>query len=145
MIGEELKIEGKKNKRTEEKNRYILVAYDGSEQSLKALRYAIKIANTLESKILVVHACEESKCNDDILEEAKIILRSSNINAEAKKLPFDSTTSSPASEIVSLCKEFPISLIVIGSTGSSCKDLYAIGSTAASIAINSPVSVLIVR
>jgi nucleotide-binding universal stress UspA family protein len=67
------------------------------------------------------------------------------MNGDAKILPYDSTTSSPASEIISFARQISAHLIVVGATGSSCKEYCNLGSTAASIAINSPISVLIVR
>lgn len=146
MISGGLRTEEKKPIKTpESRNTYVVIAYDGSEQSLKALRLAIKILPVLESKLIVLHACEESKCNEDVLEEAKLILKSSGINGEVKMLPYDSSLSSAASEIISFVRQISASLIVIGATGSSCKEYCNLGSTAASIAINSPVSVLIVR
>jgi len=146
MISGGLKTEEKKPVRvSESRNAHIIVAYDGSEQSLKALRLAVKISAALDSKLTVAYACEESKCSEDLLEEAKLILKSSGMNGDAKILPYDSTTSSPASEIISFARQISAHLIVIGATGSSCKEYCNLGSTAASIAINSPISVLIVR
>jgi len=146
MMGGGLTVEERApSKRSESREKYIVVAYDGSELSLKALRMAAKLVGALESRILVVHACEESKCSSELLEEAKLVLKSAGYDGEARLLPYNSAESSPASEILSLCKEVPSTMIVVGATGVSCRDFCSLGSTAASIAVNSPVPVLIVR
>lgn len=122
-----------------------MVGYDGSEGSLKALRLAIKIAGALSSRVIVVHVCEENRCGEEVFEEARLILAGSNVNGEVRALHYDSSSSSPAFEIISFSKEIGAQLVVLGATGVSCKDICSLGSVAASVAINSPTSVLIVR
>jgi nucleotide-binding universal stress UspA family protein len=137
----------------------ILVAFDGSDQSKKAMEYAIQLAKTYSSKLEVVHVFYYSGF---ILGEAPIaapayILKeqqeySNLILSEANQLiesiPGARVTllrGSPAKAIIDYAKENNSELIIIGSRGLGGIDEFVLGSVSHNVVQHSQIPVLVVK
>ncbi|MGC8584435.1 MAG: universal stress protein [Thermoproteus sp.] len=131
----------------------IVVAYDGSEHSKKALLYAISLARQTKAKLYLVYVVDTSlaelysipqaydkikKKGEELLAEARGSC--AGLDAECKLLEGD-----PAEEIIKFAKDVRADLIVIGSRGLSRLKRILLGSVSARVATEAATSVLIVR
>jgi nucleotide-binding universal stress UspA family protein len=148
----------------------ILVAVDGSDQSLKALRVAIREAKVHTAALHAVYVQFPVNLNTfpvdfafgstdttlglsyevvyELLEaESAAILQ--QVDAIAKEEAIDVTMHTEVgdarSEIIALAGRIGADLIVLGSTGKSGVDRLLIGSVSSSVVEHSPVSTLVVR
>jgi nucleotide-binding universal stress UspA family protein len=126
----------------------ILVAIDGSEQSAKALDYAVELARHFKGKITLLHV-EETKLFE--LEPKAIKEVSANILNDAatkiKDIPYDKRLEigDPAKIILDVAKEENYDLIVLGSRGRSSVKRFLLGSVSADVSMDAHRSVLIVK
>ncbi|MEX1031384.1 MAG: universal stress protein [Paenibacillaceae bacterium] len=137
----------------------ILVAFDGSDQSKKAMEYAIQLSKTYSSQLEVVHVTYYSGF---ILGEAlisapaHILLEqqdySSLIVAEANKsiesIPGAKVTllqGSPAKVIIDFAEENNSELIIIGSRGLGGISEFVLGSVSHNVVQHSNIPVLVVK
>jgi nucleotide-binding universal stress UspA family protein len=135
----------------------ILVAYDGSEASHKALLEAVGIAHQYGAQVTVASAVPNLcfygmsvDCSsvetlyrseaEGILAGAKLALQDKGVYAESVVLD-----GSPADAIVDYAKERGIEMIVVGSTGKHATRRTLLGSVSSKIAANAPCMVLIVK
>lgn len=136
----------------------ILVAYDGSEGSRKALEHAIHLAKELGSQVsalwvrgslphypeTVDEVEEEKEAADSFLKkltrELLAISEKQGIDIHA-----DSRTGHPAKTIVDYAKEHGFDLIVLGHRGHSGLWGSFLGHTTDKVSENAHCSVLIVR
>ena len=126
----------------------LLVAIDGSEQSAKALDYAVELARHFKGKITLLHV-EEAKLFE--LEPKAIKEVSANIlndaAAKIKDVPYDKRLEigDPAKIILDVAKEENYDLIVLGSRGRSSVKRFLLGSVSADVSMDAHRSVLIVK
>jgi nucleotide-binding universal stress UspA family protein len=122
----------------------ILIGFDGSEYSKKALTEAIKLAQKFSAEIIVVNVYNEPFGHDlseKVLEKARVI-------CEDGAVKYDLVHSlSPDTEgaIIETAKKENANLIVVGSRGMGAIRAHLLGSVASGISHNSPVNVLIVK
>jgi len=125
--------------------RKILVPIDGSENSLKALEFALDLAKHYGSKIVVAHAKPRGSQQGDPFERARLRVAKAGINVEYKVIEYDPSTSSASSSLIREVIEGGYDAVVTGARGLSLTTEIPIGSTALSLVISSPVSVFVVR
>ena len=131
----------------------ILLAYDGSDLSKKAMDKAISMADE-DDKIVVLYVLPEA-----ILEEFKEIKPEVTkakawdtvnealgiINARGKQGIAVVREGDIAQEIITYAKELGCSLILIGSKGVSKIGRFSLGSVAETVAKNAESAVLIIK
>jgi nucleotide-binding universal stress UspA family protein len=148
----------------------ILVAVDGSEQSMKALRVAIEEAKAHHAEIHAVFVQFPVNLNTfpvdfafggadttlglsyelvyDLLESetAAILHRVEEMgHEEGYGVATHTAVGDARSEILALADELKADLIVLGSTGKSGVDRLLIGSVSSSVVENSRISTMLVR
>lgn len=139
--------------------KHILVAYDGSSHSKKALEIGIDLAKKYESKLDIVEVVDSSvfagaglapvpaeviesvynKAKSDI-ENAKSIAKDKGINAEGVVLEGD-----PATAILEYASKNNVDLIVTGSRGLSTLKRIFLGSVSTRIVQEAKIPVLVVK
>lgn len=132
----------------------ILVAYDGSEQAQRALRWAARLApDTKITVISVVPVLEASaKIVDAVdptsdvpehyreLAEAVTILEKSNVATETIL-----KAGNPAEEIINAGADSAFDIILVGIRGMSSARRFLIGSVAERVVRHATIPVLVVR
>jgi len=138
--------------------KHILVAVDGSENALEALKEAVKLAKALKSKLTVANVQLSFKTvhtkmyfKEEVIREyqkelfeqatktAVEYLQTQDIDYELKMLIGD-----PAQQICRLAKELDVSYIVVGSRGMGLIKGMVLGSVSNGIIFESKVPVLVV-
>ncbi|MEL7048616.1 MAG: universal stress protein [Pseudomonadota bacterium] len=142
----------------------LLIAIDGSELSMEALRNGVKLAQSLGASIVIATVTEkwsalevaaQVRCGENhpieryeeaareaaarILELAKSL--ADELNAECRVIHV--ADQHPATGIVALAKEQGCDLIIMGSHGRSGLEKALLGSVAQNVLTLSPVPVLI--
>ncbi|NPA99399.1 MAG: universal stress protein [Crenarchaeota archaeon] len=126
--------------------RKILVPVDGSENSLKALDLAIDLAKHYGSKITVIHVKPTGfNPEQDPIEKAKNRAKGRGVEIAYKTKEFDPAESSTSQAILEEITNGNYDLVVMGARGRTLSGEIYLGSKALSVAINSPVTVIIVR
>ncbi|WP_048078963.1 universal stress protein [Desulfurococcus mucosus] len=125
--------------------RKILVPIDGSENSLKALEFALDLAKHYGSRIVVAYAKPKGDSRGDPFERARIKIAREGLNVQYKVIEYDPSNSNTPSTLVREIIEGGYDAVVLGARGLSLTTDIPIGSTALSLVINSPVSVFIIR
>lgn len=141
----------------------IVWAYDGSEESLEALRYATAFAKTFGSKIWGIHvsvipetvAYEQfSFLTDDLYnfilkseEKHRVEFNSigEKLSAEGVEFKGDIVHGTPSSAIIEYAREKKADLITMGKRGLGLLDRLLVGSTTLTTFRNSTVPVLAVK
>lgn len=140
----------------------ILVAVDGSDQSMRAVDAAISLAAKYDSLLTVLYviyipfgerlyprAVWYEEFIKDIHKEAKDwlaeIQKRGKENGVAIELKMNETTESVAAEIARYAKENKTELVVVGSRGKSDLEKLFLGSVAAGVLVYAPCPVLVVR
>lgn len=121
----------------------ILLGYDGSEHSKRALRKAEKIALQNDSNLVVVNVYREPVTKSfslGLLEEVK-----KNVSKNVKLETISARSTDVDDELINIAKEYEAGLIVVGSRGMGEVKSLLLGSVSHAIANNSPVDVLIIR
>lgn len=121
----------------------ILVGYDGSLQSKKALKEAITIAKNFSGFIKVVNVYERGKKKEA---EAAILVAEQNF--EQEKVVHDSLLvlgSNPAKTLVIIAKQGNFDLIVVGCRGLGRKVSILLGSVSKQVVSNAYCNVLVIR
>jgi nucleotide-binding universal stress UspA family protein len=135
----------------------ILVATDGSEQSMKAIKKALELAEKEGAKIVVMSVAYFSKQDLDemppniqdkleaetrqILDKAKDLFEKKGVNVET----ILETDLVPANAIIKMAKEIKCDQILMGSTGRTGLKRALIGSTAAKVVSLAPCTVTVIR
>lgn len=134
----------------------ILICYDGSKYSDKALKQACALANQYGSELTLIHVIERTK-KIGILAggEYTAILRKyaktslAKAKKKAQEMGFEpkvvTREGNVASEIVKFSKLDKTDLIVVGSKGLGAVLQFLLGSVSSKIASHSLCSVLIVK
>ena len=133
----------------------ILVPYDDSKNSQRALNKAIVLANFTGAKITIVHVISYHKSIAKIIEpypESLIDHVSKFLNKAkhyAARLAVDTNDKilygSPADEILKLMKKNKFDLVVVGRRGTSKLTGQYLGSVSNALVQNSKVPVLVVQ
>jgi len=121
----------------------ILVGYDGSLQSKKALKEAITIAKHFSGFIKVVNVYEKGKKKE--AEEAILVAEQ---NLEQEKVAHDNLLalgSNPAKTLVIMAKQENFDLIVVGCRGLGSKVSMLLGSVSKQVVSNAYCNVLVVK
>ncbi|MEW6615584.1 MAG: universal stress protein [Thermodesulfobacteriota bacterium] len=135
----------------------VLVATDGSENSMKAVRRALELAEKEEAEITLMSVAYFGKGDfDDMppriqeklerqarnaLERAKIIFEERGIKVQT----ILETGVVPANNIIGRAKDDGFDLILMGSTGITGLERVLMGSTAAKVVGHAPCSVSVIR
>lgn len=118
----------------------ILVAYDGSPHSTKALEAGAEIAQKMQLPITVVMVSEDDKSGDKCLTNAKEILGKFNVTHDTLQKSGDTVDS-----ILDVCKNGEFDLLVMGAYGHSKIREFVLGGTTVQIMRKSNCPVLLCR
>ena len=121
----------------------IIVGYDDSLQSRKALTEATAIAKHFSGFIKVVNVYEKGK-----KKEAEITISEAKQNLEKADVTYDVSlvlSSNPAKALGVIAKQENIGLIVIGNRGLGRKLSFLLGSVSKQVVANSHCNVLVVK
>jgi len=121
----------------------ILVGYDGSLQSKKALTEAIAIAKHFSGLIKVINVYEKGKEKEaeTTVIEAKQILEKEDVAHDVSLV----LGSNPAKTLGIIAKQENFGLIVIGSRGLGSKVSFLLGSVSKQVVVNAYCNVLVVK
>ena len=132
----------------------ILFAYDGSEESRRALRYAERlepddsvIVLSVTTKLIEAPATEDftepghdpERLREE-LEQVREIMGDAGVNAE-----FISTIGNPAAEILNTAESRGVELIVLGRQGINAMGRFLMGSVADRVVQHAACDVLVVK
>ena len=139
----------------------ILVPVDGSDASTCGLNEAIKLAKQQGSKIRLLHIVKEplldygyeaGRCKADVIsalcQNGKDLLNTAEIAARQQGLApecvmFESVHGSAADVILDQARQWPASLIVMGTH--ACHGFLRVGGDTAQVLADTPVPVIFVR
>ena len=131
----------------------ILVAIDGSENSMRAVDYAIKLALGLKADVIALHVAPTGrdhpkeyvakilKQEKDYLDKIAKKFVTSEINLDMEVIRGESAV---VDQITDYAEKNDIDLIVIGIRSVS-EFRYMLGSTASGVVVNAPCPVLVVK
>lgn len=121
----------------------ILVAYDGSAHSEKALDEAISVADKFRGNVVVLHVAwnETDQESRQMLRRAEDRLKESNVRYELKS---DRSEYVPR-RIVRVATDEACDLIMMGSRGLSREKSWVLGSVSSRVLEDSPVPVLVIK
>ncbi len=135
----------------------VLVATDGSEQSMKAVQRALEMAEKQDAKVTVMAVAYYAKdyfdemppnIQDKLEAEARENLKKAKAVFDAKKIPVETVLEAglvPANNIIRRAEEGKFDRLILGSTGATGLKRALMGSTAAKVVANAPCEVTIVR
>lgn len=135
----------------------VLVATDGSEHSLKALKRAMELAEKEGAEITLISVAYFSKedldeiplnVQEKLEKQAAVALKKAKALFEEKGIKVEAVLEAgyvPANNIISKAEAGKFDLILLGSTGQSGFKRLLIGSTAAKVVANAPCSVAVIR
>lgn len=121
----------------------ILVGYDDSLQSKKALKEAITIAKHFSGFIKVVNVYEKGK-----KKEAEVAILEVEQSLEQEKVAHDTLLvlgSNPAETLVIMAKQENFELIIVGSRGLGRKVSILLGSVSKQVVSNAYCNVLVIK
>lgn len=136
----------------------VLVAYDGSKPSKKALDKAVEISTKLGAELMLLTVTEpvcpigitEADCAkmDEILrKETEDVLDNIKFDLEKKSLKVKKFVKkgNAADEILKLAEKESIDMIVLGSHGRHGAKKFFLGSVSSRVSAHAPCSVIIVK
>lgn len=137
----------------------ILVPIDFSDQSLKALRYAVPFAEQFGATLFLTHVVEPTGLVNDLPDVAIALARENQPDAVKTRLTaladseieplipvkVEVRSGKPFDEIVTLAKTLDIDLIIIATRGNTGLKHIFLGSTAERVVRRAPCPVLVVR
>ena len=135
----------------------VLVATDGSEQSMKAVQRGVELVERLGAKVTLMSVSYYAKddfddmppyVQDKLEAEAAAALNKAKAVFDAKNIPVETVLEAglvPANNIIRRAEEGKFDRIVMGSTGLSGLKRALMGSTAAKVVANAPCEVTVVR
>ncbi len=121
----------------------IIVGYDDSMQSRKALDEAITLAKCFSGFIKVVNVYEKGK-----LEEAEVTIASAERSLRKEGIGHDCLSvlgSNPAKVLVVMAKQENFGLIIVGSRGIGGRTSMLLGSVSKQVVSNAYGNVLVVK
>jgi nucleotide-binding universal stress UspA family protein len=135
----------------------VLVATDGSERAMKAVRRALELVETRGAQVTIMAVALYAKTDFDELPlniqdkleaEAVANLRQAEALFKEKNIPVElilEAGTTPANNILRRAEEGKFDRVVLGSTGASGLDRVLMGSTAAKVVEYAPCDVIVVR
>ncbi|MDP2799535.1 MAG: universal stress protein [Deltaproteobacteria bacterium] len=136
----------------------VLVATDGSESSMKAVKRALELAEEKEgAKVTLMSVAYYSKddfddmppnIQDKLEDQAADALKKAKALFDKKGVKVETVLEAgvvPANNIIHRAKEDKIDRIIMGSTGMTGLKRVLMGSTAAKVVAYAPCSVTIIR
>ena len=135
----------------------VLVATDGSEQSMKAVNRALEMAEKQEAQVTLMAVALYSRGDFDEMPfnihekleaQAQQALDKAKALFTAKGLSVETVLEAgqvPANNIIQRAQEGGFDKIVMGSTGLTGLKRVLLGSTAAKVVANAPCTVTVVR
>jgi nucleotide-binding universal stress UspA family protein len=135
----------------------VLVATDGSEQSMKAVQRGLELAEKQGAQVtLIAVACYAKDYLDQIAphvqdkleDEAREALKKGRARFDANHLPVETVLEAglvPANLIINKAQEGKFDRIIVGSTGMNAQESRLMGSTAAKVVAYAPCEVTVVR
>ena len=135
----------------------VLVATDGSEHALKALKRAMELAEKEGAEITLLSVAYFSKedldeiplnIQEKLEKQAAVALKKAKALFDEKGIKVEAVLEAgyvPANNIISKAETGKFDLILLGSTGQSGFKRLLIGSTAAKVVANAPCSVAVIR
>ena len=145
----------------------ILLAFDGSDQSKRALHYALVLSEKFDSKLIIltvynrprlpVFSIDEDNVNDPVFDEYLDAIKNSSRNIldtaeEIVKRDWPSVNYAtlleegrPASKIMSIAEIEDVDLVIVGSRGLGGVSGWVLGRTSRSVVDNSKKPVLVVK
>jgi len=136
----------------------ILVATDGSEHGLKAVKAATELAKLSGGKVTAIYVADTSRTShlpDDmlifsirelLLKEGKDAVQQAEKLAKDAGVDFDMAVAegNPGSEIISYAEKAGMDIIIMGTVGRTGLDRFLLGSVAEKVVRNSKIPVLTV-
>ncbi len=137
----------------------IVIATDGSENSLKAISCGIEIAKLSGATVHVIHVVDTPSAISDVWTAGKDMIHEMMISdgkkiiSKAKKIVEDSGVEvrdvllygHPSEEIIKFAENNNMDLIVMGTLGKTGLDRFLMGSVAEKVVRYSKVNVMVVR
>ncbi len=134
----------------------IIVAYDGSEQALKAFNYAVNLAEKEKASLVVVAVAEPMMFQDDVETETTIDEEQEKLKAGydsiskyavEKNIPIrlELRAGHPADQIINVAEKEKADLIILGHRGKSVIKRWLLGSVSKRVISYAGCSVMIVR
>lgn len=135
----------------------VLVATDGSEQSMKAVQRGLELAEKQGAQVTLISvACYAKDYFDDIPpqvqgkleDQAREALKKGRARFDAKNLLVETVLEAglvPANLIINKAQEGKFDRIIVGSTGMNAMESRLMGSTAAKVVAYAPCEVTVVR
>ena len=117
----------------------ILVAYDFSKHSAKALEYAKYVAKKVGSELYLVHASEQ-ECKDHNIDAIAKELADEGLNVKSYQMP-----GTPHKVIMKVIDEVDATAVFMGSRGLGAVKSLLLGSTSDAIIRRAPVPVFVCR
>ena len=128
----------------------IMIGYDGSEESKRALDLAAKHAKAFKGTVFIVTAMkQESELELKDIERAERKLREAEIHCKKEKVPVEKhlvvNDMEPGETLVQFIKDHAIDEAVIGIRKTSKVGKFLFGSTAQYLVLESPCPVATVK
>ena len=135
----------------------VLVATDGSEQSMKAVQKALEMAQKEGAQVTLMSVAYYSKddfddmppnIQDKLEAQAAAALNKAKSVFQAQKIPVEAILEAgvvPANNILKQAQEGNYDLLLIGSAGLTGIKRALMGSTAAKVVAQAPCSVMVIR
>ncbi len=135
----------------------IMVATDGSEGAMEAVRKALEFAEKEGAEMIILSVAYYAKdvfdemplnVQEKLQEQALGAIKKAKALFDEKGIPVETIMEAgivPANNILRVAQEKNVDLIILGSTGISGFMRTFIGSTASKVVAHAPCSVLVVR
>jgi nucleotide-binding universal stress UspA family protein len=135
----------------------VLVATDGSGNSLKAVQRGLEMAETQGAQVTLMSVAYYAldylegmppKIREKLEEDARAALKQGKALFDDKRVPVETVVEAglvPANIILTKAREGKFDRIIIGSTGMSALERILMGSTASKVVAHAPCEVLVVR
>lgn len=136
--------------------KHILIAYDGSEPSNHAARYALDLTKKYAASLSVITVCHPPSVGDEV--ETRAIIENSQkhhqhllgqlrhrIGAEKPDLKMEVKVGHPAEQIIEYAERHGVDLIVLGHKGHTFFERWRLGSISQRVIQYAHCPVLVVR
>jgi nucleotide-binding universal stress UspA family protein len=135
----------------------VLVATDGSEHSMKAVKRGLELAEIQGAQVTLMSVAYYGadylegmppNIQDKLEDEARNALKKAKALFDAKNLPVETVLEAglvPANLIITKAQEGKFDRIIIGSTGMNALERIIMGSTASKVVAHAPCEVTVVR